>query len=50
MRLPVLSWFCAAVVGTAGLMINSASAGDTLVFEPPKPGKVVKHIVLISGD
>ena len=50
MRRPVFSWFCAAVVGAAGLMIESASAADTLVFEPPKPGESVKHIVLISGD
>ena len=50
MRRPVFSWFCAAVVGAAGLMIDSASAADTLVFEPPKPGESVKHIVLISGD
>jgi hypothetical protein len=50
MRRLVLLWFCAVVLGAVGLLINSASASDTLVFEPPKPGDNVKHIVLISGD
>ena len=50
MRLSVHSWFCAAVMAAGSLLINSALAGDTLVFQPPHPGDNVKHIVLISGD
>ncbi|MDA1231004.1 MAG: ThuA domain-containing protein [Planctomycetota bacterium] len=50
MRVPVLRLFCAAVLAAGGLMVDSVSAGDTLVFDPPQPGDSVKHVVLISGD
>lgn len=50
MRVLVLPLFYAAVVAVGGLMVNSVSAGDTLVFDPSHPGNSVKHVVLISGD
>jgi hypothetical protein len=50
MRIRILFCVFAAVLAACGLMVNAASAADTLVFQPAHPGDNVKHIVLISGD
>ena len=40
----------ATIVSAAQLFDSTASAGDTLVFEPAKVRPSSKHVVLISGD